>query len=539
MEMVHTGVVVVGAGAAGLLAAVVARRLENEVVLIEATDRVGGATATGDGTLWLPANQFMGQGSLPSDSFAEAMTYLGECLGTPRDRTERVRRETFARTAGPLGRWLTTSKIRVATVRGLPDEHEVSGAKAQGRCLVTNALPKRLLGDHASSVRGVVAEDDRPLPIVGGVQRLAQRVFGGGPEFAQGGPALVAELYRRALATGVELWLESPMTDLIVEDGSVTGVLVRRGEDLVELRAEHGVVLASGGFESHADLRDDHLPLPTHVDWTLSGRSNTGDALRVGRAAGAAVTSLGEAWWTPVMLAEGSAHAVDHARAVPHGLIVDQAGDRFFDESLSPVAAGTKLFERNRGMRAVPSFLIVDNRHRSTYDLGPWPAGNTPKAALDAGEIVRAATLDDLAVALGVDRAGLIGSVVAFNQSAGKGRDPDFGRGTTRAGKARGDASQRRSPNLAKVDRGPYWAVRIYPGDAGTRGGLAIDENGRVLTPSGGAIPGLYACGGAAATWITSGYPAPGAALAASLVEAYRAALSLSDQIDRLDSATL
>ncbi|MBK8461393.1 MAG: FAD-binding protein [Micropruina sp.] len=99
--------------------------------------------------------------------------------------------------------------------------------------------------------------------------------------------------------------------------------------------------------------------------------------------------------------------------------------------------------------------------------------------------MVKANTLIDLAQKLGVDRAGLLGSVVRFNGFAGRGKDADFRRGETAAERQRGDASKRRNPCLGGVEKGPYWAVKVYPGDEGTKGGLQVDENLRVLRAGG------------------------------------------------------
>ncbi len=380
-----------------------------------------------------------------------------------------------------------------------------------------------MLGEWADRLRAAAEGDEGPFGL--------GRLLPGRRRSHTAGEALAGHLLHRATANGVDVWLNAPVVDLIVTDGAVSGVVVRRDDGDTTVLAGR-VLLAAGGFEHSQDLREEYLPLPTDAAWSTSGAvANTGGLLALAEAHGATTTGLDDAWWTPVMLADDRAWSVDEARTGPHGLIVDSAGDRFFDESLPPNAAGRALYERSRGVRAVPSYLVIDNRHRQAVPLGPWPAGSTPRRALEAGEVVRAGTLNDLAQALGVDRAGLLGTVVRYNGFAGKGRDLDFSRGEAgRAAEAAGAQGKRRSPSLGKVDKPPFWAVKVYPGDTGTKGGLVVDDHARVLRTDGTPLPGLYACGGVAASVFPGTSPAPGAALGAALVEAFLAATDRPQQ---------
>ena len=523
----RTDVVIVGAGAAGLLAAVAARRLGHRVLVVERTALVGGATAASDGHLWMPGNDLMGRGGAPADSPDEALGYL-TALAAPADDVTAARRAAFARTAAVVTRWLVSSRIGLEVVKGLPDcRPDADGAKAQGRTLRAKTSAVRLDEEWAGRLRSS-ASDESP-----GLLTRLRRLGGSQPG---GGATLVAELLRRAVGSGVEIWLESPMTELLVADGAVTGVRVDREDGEVDVVAERGVLLACGGFEADQDLRDQYLPAPASTEWSLGG-GNDGAALRAGAQVDAALAELDHAWWTPVLLADGEPHRVDVARVAPHGLVVDVAGDRYHNEAEPEVLAGRRMYEHNLGQRSVPSFLIMDSRHRKQNALGPWAAGTSPKAAIEAGELVRASSLDELAESLGIDRAGLLGSVVAFNQLAKRGRDTDFRRGDSAWDKHFGDPLLRRNPCLGSVDRQPFWGVRLYPGDAGTAGGLVIDGRSRVLRTDGTPVPGLWACGGAAATAFGGAQPGDGAALAAALVEAYRGVVDLAEQLDRIDEA--
>ncbi|MFZ0529727.1 MAG: FAD-dependent oxidoreductase [Propionicimonas sp.] len=506
--------VVVGAGAAGLLAAVAARRLGQSVLVVESDSLAGGSTPLTDGRLWLPGNPMAAKAG-GQDSVEDAEEYLAALLGDPTPASSPERRAAFATTAGRVARWLTSSKIPLNPVRGVADHHlELPGAKAQGRVLQTQSMDRKALGDWEPSLRPGPAAAGGALGRFLPKRRIA----------ATTGEALVGQLLLRATANGVELWLDAPLVDLVSADDRICGVVVHRDGADVSVTAGM-VLLASGGFERNQELREEYLPLPTEATWSTSVATNTGGPLMLAVAKGAATADLDTAWWQPVMVVDGVAHRIDGAREKPHSIIVDSVGDRFFDECTIDDAVGPSVYDRGFGVRAVPSFLVMDNRHRQHVALGPWPANNTPRKAIEAEEIVRASTLNDLAQALGIDRAGLLGTVVRFNGFAAKGKDLDFGRGESAVTR---EGGKRRNPSLGKVDKQPFWAVKVYPGDAGTKGGLLIDADSRVLREDATVIPGLYACGGTAASIFKRTSPAPGAALGEALVQAF---LAVTDQL--------
>ncbi|MBK8461392.1 MAG: FAD-dependent oxidoreductase [Micropruina sp.] len=375
-----TDIVIVGAGASGLLAAVAARRLGHEVLVIEADDRVGGATALSDGIMWLPAAEG-GRGG--SDSVEDARAYLDAVLGAPTLASTPARRDAFVRTSPLLAKWLRSSKITLTPVKGLPDyDQSAPGARRQGRSLQTPPVDKAKLGDWAARIKDTpdAGGPRSPREMATAVTSAAWRLFRR-KELSSGGTTLVAELLRRAVGSGVTLWLGTTFTGLIEEDGVVVGVSVQREGASVEVRSGRGVLLACGGFEASQDLRGEYLPLPTDAAWSTTGVANRGAGLSAATEIGAAAIAMDDAWWSPTIICEGVGHPIDRERSLPHGVIVDQAGDRFFNEAAPGTIAGRMIYERNRGMRAVPSYLILDNRHRQKYSLGPWPAGVTPRRA--------------------------------------------------------------------------------------------------------------------------------------------------------------
>lgn len=511
-----TDLVVVGAGAAGLLAAAAARRLGDSVLVVDAAAAAGGNTAGGTGEFWLPANPLQEKAGL-EDSVAEAAEYLQALMGTVADPSDAARRAAFVRTAPKLARWLVSSKLPLSIAKGVGDRYPVlPGAKVHGRTLQVGPLDRRLLGETERALRqpsGGINDTMARLPISLPVPRPT----------SGGGDSLVAHLLHRAVANGVDLWLNSPVIDLLGDEDGVTGVVVNREGVRTEVPARR-VLLAGGGFESNEELRQEYLPLPTSSAWTTtSERAGDGKLIELALRLGAATDNLRDAWWVPVMLVDGRAYSVSEALAAPHSLLVDSAGDRFLDETSSSYEIGRTMYDHSRAVRAVPSYLIMDQRHRQATPLGPWTKGNPPRRAVDAEEIVKANTLNDLAQATGLDRAGLLGTVVRFNSFAGRGNDSDFGRG----GGEDGGRSKRKNPSLGKIDKPPFWAVKVYPGDTGTRGGVTTDAAWRVVRKDATPIAGLYACAGTAASLYTGLSPAPGAALAEALVGAF---LAVTDQ---------
>ncbi len=517
--------VIVGAGAGGLLGAVAARRLGFNVLVVEHTGMTGGVTATSSGTIWLPGNPLAAKLGV-TDTADDALDYLDGILGPTTAASTAERRAAYATTAGRVARWLLSSNVPLVALKGVPDHRPTApGGRTQGRVLGTQPSDRGPLGDWSARLRSV--SPGRPAGRLGSLP-LADRLLHPAGTAATRGEALSAELLRRATANGVDIWLNCPLLELTSDHDAITGVVVEHDGGKVTVRAGKGVLLASGGFEANQRLREEYLPLPTSTTWSLHEPGGQGEALTLARAFGAANAAMDDAWWVPVVVAGGKAYRIDRARRAPHSIIVDQAGDRFFDEAAAPTDAVRHFYDRRRTVRAVPSYLIMDDRHRRAVDLGPWKAGQTPRSAVEAGEIFRADTLDDMAEKTGLDRAGLIGSVVRFNGFALKGKDLDFHRGESEWDRYGLEASKKRhNPGLGKLTRSPYWAVPVYPGDEGTKGGLLIDKESRVLREDGSVITGLYACGAAAASIMTNTSPGPGAALGEALVEAYRAVLDM------------
>lgn len=517
-----TDILVIGGGAAGLLAAAASAESGFDVVLAESTDLLGGSTASDAGQLWLPGAHAK-PGAAPD---AEVRRYLDAVLPAPTASSSADRRDAFVRESPAVGAWLATHGINLTAARNRPDYHpSADGAASRGgRVFLPQPVGVRTLGAWAARLRPTeytVEYSPRSLAgLVSAVTTLGSSLSLPGRRRVSAGAALAAGLLHAAADAGVELMINTALGDLLIDpDGDVVGARLHRGSETLTITARRGVVLACGGFEGNQWLREQHLPRPTEASWTTGVADNDGRGLLAGVKAGGTLENMDDAWWTLVSLFDGNAYRMTSERSVPHGIIVDRAGDRFLDEASPLPETARRPYEHHRGSWAIPSFLVVDNAHRQRYRMGPLLPGS---AVPDDAPLVSASSLAELARELDMDQAGLIGTVAAFNGAAAKGRDPDFRRGASATDRAMGDPT-RRNPNLGRLGRPPFWAAPLYPGDAGTKGGLVVDAASRVLRSDGTPVAGLFATAGTAASLFPRTAPGPGAGLSSALVDAWSA----------------
>jgi 3-oxosteroid 1-dehydrogenase len=183
---------------------------------------------------------------------------------------------------------------------------------------------------------------------------------------------------------------------------------------------------------------------------------------------------------------------------------------------------------------AVPAWLIFDDEYQRRY---PWGRGmpklrnirsalpgSMPPEWITNGWMRKAPDLDALARQIGVDSQALSATVRRFNEHAARGQDPDFGRGESQHNKSRGDPGSKPNPALGPLDKSPFYATEIYPGDVGTSGGVITNEHAQVLDQQDQPIPGLYATGNIAATVMGRNYLGAGSSIAHTMIFGYIAA---------------
>jgi 3-oxosteroid 1-dehydrogenase len=347
------------------------------------------------------------------------------------------------------------------------------------------------------------------------------------------GNAIAVGLRKGLMDAGVPVHYETELRELVLEDGRVVGVRVRQGgTDGAErvVRARRGVVLGSGGFERNLELREKYQPQPTSVDWTTGSQFNTGAGLEAGIAVGAATDLLDDAWWGPTIPLPSGPWFCLAERNLPGSIIVNGEGRRFMNEALPYVEAVHEIYKgEETGVQHVPSWMVMDQRYRNRYlfvQLGPRQP--FPGRWFKEGVVKKGATLAELAREIGVPEQNLTETVDRFNDFARTGVDADFGRGESGYDKYYSDPRVKPNPSLHRIDQGPFYAVKIVPGDLGTKGGLVTDEHARVLRADDSVIPGLYAAGNVSSAVMGNTYAGPGATIGPALVFGYLAADDLA-----------
>jgi len=345
------------------------------------------------------------------------------------------------------------------------------------------------------------------------------------------GQALAAGL-RAGLATAdVPIWLGTPLTGLLIENGRVTGVHASSGGERVTIRARRGVLIATGGFERNAAMRAQYQRQPIGTDWTTGAAGNTGDGILAGQDAGAALDLMDDAWWGPSIPLTGGPFFCLSERSLPGCILVNAAGLRFVNEAAPYVDAVHAMYDRHSDAAPhIPPWLILDQRYRNRYVFaGMPPRRPLPRRWYAAGAAFRADTLASLADQVGISADGLDQTVRRFNGFARSGKDTEFGRGDSAYDRYYGDPRCRPNPNLAELAQPPFYAIKIVPGDLGTKGGLRTDERARVLRADGSVIPGLYAAGNASAAVMGHSYAGAGATIGPAMTFGYIAALDVAD----------
>ncbi len=535
-------VVVVGSGAAGLSAAITAKKRGLDVVVLEKEPVFGGTTALSGGVLWIPLNQH-GRKQNPADTRDAVRTYMMQETGSYFDAAAV---DAFIENGPKMVEFFERETEMKFVPTMYPDYHPtVAGGVDIGRSILAAPFDIRGLGKDMPRLKPPL----KTITFIGMMFNssnadlkhffqatksltsfiyVAKRLVTHIKELAlyqrginvTSGNALAARLAKSALDLNIPILTSSPVKEIVMKNDHATGV--RTGGEGGErvITARHGVVLACGGFPHdvkriakaypHLQRGGEHLsPTPT---------SNTGDGLNMAEAVGGKVEIRFKdaAAWMPVSYvpyANGEFGVFPHLldRYKPGIIGVLKNGKRFTNESNSYHDVGADLIQACNGQKDTAMWLVCDKITLGKYGIGfvkpaPMPIGRF----LRNGYLIQGNTLAELAHNAGIDPAGLEQTVREYNVDAVTGNDPAFGRGTTTFNRYLADPENKPNPCVAPVQTGPFYAVKVIMGDLGTFDGIQTSVVGEVLKDDGSAIGSLYAVGNDRASIMGGNYPAAG-----------------------------
>jgi 3-oxosteroid 1-dehydrogenase len=537
--------VIIGSGGGGLVAALTAADAGASALVLEKQERVGGSTCMSGGILWVPNNPVMRADGV-ADSYEDAMAHFEAVVGDVGPASSFERRHAFL-TAGPaMVSFLQDRGVRFAYCPGYSDYYSsAKGGHDNGRGIEPIPFDGRVLGEWLEKLQPGLAQSlglavmtnearslshyNRSIGAFTVSARVVLRTYAARlrrQALLTNGASLIAQMLHIAIARGIPVWTEAPLDELIVEDGKVVGVRTIRAGVPVLVRARKGVVLASGGFAHNPEMREQFGgDQPNRARWSIANPGDTGEVIQIAMRHGARTDLMDEAWWLPSpRTGRFGQSTLDQARQRPRTIYVDAAGQRFVNESNSYMEVGKAMYARDKTSKAVPCWLIFDDRYRKRYAHQRSSPGRFPRKLLESGMLKQAWTLKDLATMCGVDSSGLSESVERFNEHAARGVDPDYGRGESAYNRALGDPNHKVHPCLGPIDEPPYYAVQVVPGDIGTCGGLLTNADAQVVGGDDRPILGLYATGNGTATVMGRHYLGPGASIANTMVFGYVAA---------------
>lgn len=448
----HVDVAVVGAGGAGMTAAVTAARAGRQVVILEKTAAAGGNSLRCGGglnaakTSWQDDN-----GWIEGDKLEKALASIEEAQPQLTDLTSVVQKEYDAWTEGgdedyfdSVGLFLLDT---MAAGKGANDR-ELASVLVENSANAVDWLESIGAPLHAVTFQGraTVRRSHHPVNEEGRIVSV--------------GPYLIPLLEQACIDNGVNILFNTPATQLLTEEGNVVGV--QAGDLTVNAKS---VILATGGFGADMDM-------VLQQDPSLEGFLSTaapgtvGDGIRMAQAVGAATVDMAEIQVLPTVESD-TASPFPLRLLDSGGILINAGGLRFCDETGDPGEVAAAELAQTGGY----AWLVLDQRAAE--------ASGVMEDLLTGEKVLQRNTLKGLASVMEVPDDAFAETVETWNTAVIGRKDKEFGR-TGFAG---------------ILDTAPFFAVRVAPGVYHTLGGLKIDSSAQVLDAQGSAIPGLFAAG--------------------------------------------
>ena len=455
-------VVVVGAGGAGMTAAITATDAGKKVIVVESQPIAGGNSVRSTGgmnaakTPYQDKNEFKEAAGVEKTLATAAEKFADNATITALAAT--VKSQWDAYQANPQGYFDSVELMELDTMIG-------------GKGKNNPELVKALAENSADAIEWLasIGAEVKNVGAFGGasVKRIHRPVNADGKVTAVGA-YIVPILEKNLQDRNVQFLFDTTANEIIMKDGKAVGIK-GTGKDghKVTINAK-SVVIATGGFGANAEMVEKYKPELKGFA-TTNAEGAQGQGIDMATAVGAATVDMDQIQIHPTVHIEedGNAHLITEGLRGDGAILVNAEGKRFYDE----VSTRDKVSAAIIAQPEKSAWLIVD---QSMVDKSAVIAGY-----IKSGYTVTGATYEELAKAMGVDEATFTSTMNTWNQAVEAKSDAEFGR----------------TSFANPLTAAPYYAIKITPAVHHTMGGIVINPKAEVLNEKGEAIPGLFAAG--------------------------------------------
>ena len=455
-------VVVVGAGGAGMTAAITATDAGKKVIVVESQPIAGGNSVRSTGgmnaakTPYQDKNEFKEAAGVEKTLATAAEKFADNATITALAAT--VKSQWDAYQANPQGYFDSVELMELDTMIG-------------GKGKNNPELVKALAENSADAIEWLasIGAEVKNVGAFGGasVKRIHRPVNADGKVTAVGA-YIVPILEKNLQDRNVQFLFDTTANEIIMKDGKAVGIK-GTGKDghKVTINAK-SVVIATGGFGANAEMVEKYKPELKGFA-TTNAEGAQGQGIDMATAVGAAKVDMDQIQIHPTVHIEedGNAHLITEGLRGDGAILVNTEGKRFYDE----VSTRDKVSAAIIAQPEKSAWLIVD---QSMVDKSAVIAGY-----IKSGYTVTGATYEELAKAMGVDEATFTSTMNTWNQAVEAKSDAEFGR----------------TSFANPLTAAPYYAIKITPAVHHTMGGIVINPKAEVLNEKGEAISGLYAAG--------------------------------------------
>ena len=451
---VDADVVVVGAGGAGMTAAITAAAEGKSVVILESQSMVGGNSVRAGKTVYQDENEFGESAGVEKTLKTAAEKYADNETITALAKT--VSEQWAAYQANPTGYFDSVELMELDTMiggKGINDPELVETLCANSADAID------WLDEHGITLHNVSS--------FGGasVKRIHRPVNAEGKTVSVGS-YMIPLLQENCEKAGVKMMLDTTATEILTDaNGAAVGVKATGASgETVTVNAK-AVVLASGGFGANLDMVVKYKP-ELKGFMTTNAPGIQGQGIEMAQAIGAATVDMDQIQIHPTVEANTAALITEGLRG-DGAILINEEGQRFIDEvGTRDVVSAAEIAQTGSY-----SWLVVD---QAMVD-----ASSVIQGYIKKGYTVTGATYEELGKAMGVDAAAFAETMEKWNGYVEAKNDPDFGR----------------TSFANPLNTAPYYAVKVTAGVHHTMGGLKINANTEVLNEKGEVIPGLFAAG--------------------------------------------